>query len=106
MLDFLRKGNTYELEWQLTYADGTLINVDDVEVAQFILDDLSKEYPTDVAYDTDKQAFVINLTQEETYKFETHGISVQARVKFNDGSVDATDKEEVNIKDVLTRKIL
>ena len=106
MLDFLRKGNTYELEWQLTYADGTAINIDEVDVVQFIIDDLSKEYPTDVTYDANKQAFIIKLTQEETYKFEAHGVDIQVRIKFNDGSVDATDVETVNVKDVLTREIL
>lgn len=60
----------------------------------------------DESVDAETNTIYVPLTQEETAAFEKGNGYVQARVKFNSGSVLATNKAKVSVYDVLDEVII
>ena len=61
----------------------------------------------DVTYDGDEHKFNVPLTQEETFSLMGEAIiEYQARVKFNDGSVNGTVIQEGFVQRSLSKEVL
>ena len=112
----LQEGNTYLLEIPLT-VDGDPIEIEEVQLVEFMFDDVRKIYGSyeedgttktgDVTYDTDEKKFYVPLSQEETFHLTSEKIiEYQARVKFNDGSVSGTFVKEGYIQKSLSKEVL
>ena len=85
-------------------VDGKEIDISTVEVVEFSFGDLKKLYPSDsVSYENG--VFLIHLTQEETQEFGS-SITVQVRVKFNDGNIPLTRKKVLPVVESLSKEIL
>lgn len=60
----------------------------------------------DPSVDTEHKTIYVPLTQEETSQFKDGMVQIQARVKFENNSVLATNKVSLPIKDVLDEVII
>lgn len=112
----LQEGNTYLLEIPLT-VDGDPIEIEEVQLVEFMFDNVRKIYGSyeengetktgDVTYDGDEHKFNVPLTQEETFSLMGEAIiEYQARVKFNDGSVNGTVIQEGFVQRSLSKEVL
>jgi hypothetical protein len=104
----LTQGSTYKLNVPLT-KDGTNIDVELVDIVEFMFQDVRKLYGSDgdVTYDNDNKVFIIPLSQKETFQLTEEGrISYQARIKYKDGEVKATPIQYGYISESLSKKVL
>ena len=84
--------------------DGLPINVEEVEMVEISFDDLIKKYPSsDVSYENGR--FLVHLTQEETQQFDD-AVSVQVRVKFNNGDVPLSKIKTMPVRQSLSKEVL
>lgn len=81
----MMEGDSWPLLFQIN-VDGEPININDVELIEFTVDGLSKNYPGTVSYDETAKVFSFPLSQEETFKFRNQ-VTAQGRVKFSSGEV-------------------
>ena len=96
----LRRGNTYSLSFKLGNVE-----IDDVEKAEFTIGTIKKVYPTNVEYEDGK--FIVELSQQDTFSLKTViPVPIQARVKFTDGHVSATDIKRYKVDVSLSEDIL
>ena len=87
------KGNTYVLPVKLKQKDGSDIDITTVAKAQFVFGNIEKFYGTedgDVEFNEDSGAFIVRLSEQDTLDLESGVVEWQARVMFNDGSVNGT----------------
>ena len=104
----LTQGSTYKLNVPLT-KDGTNIDIELVDIVEFMFQDIRKLYGSDgdVTYDNDNKVFIIPLSQKETFQLAEEGkISYQARIKYKDGEVKATPIQYGYISESLSKKVL
>lgn len=104
----LTQGSTYKLNVPLT-KDGTNIDIELVDIVEFMFQDVRKlyGYDGDVTYDNDNKVFIIPLSQKETFQLNEEGrISYQARIKYKDGEVKATPIQYGYISESLSKKVL
>lgn len=102
------KGNTYGLPVQLFNSAGVVLGANDVAVVQFVFGKTEKFYGTEdgtVTYDENQQAFIVPLTQEETFAF-SGSIKWQVRVIYGDGAVDGTVPKAENVLESITKTVL
>lgn len=105
----LTQGSTYKLNVPLTNSDGTNIDIDIVDIVEFMFQDIRKLYGSDgdVTYDNIDKVFIISLSQEETFKLtEERRISYQARIKYKDGEVKATPIQYGYVSESLSKEVL
>lgn len=109
MNNLLYQGNTYQLSIQLINENDEIITNEQVEVIEFSFgEDLKKNYALDsedVIYDEATQSFIIRLSQADTFSFK-NTISYQARIKYNDGSVNCTKQYSAYIYDAISKVVL
>ena len=60
----------------------------------------------DPSVDTEHKTIYVPLTQEETASFKDGMVQIQARIKFENNSVLATNKVSLPVKDVLDEVII
>lgn len=104
----LTQGSTYKLNVPLT-KDGTNIDIELVDIVEFMFQDIRKLYGSDgdVTYDNDNKVFIIPLSQKETFQLNEEGrISYQARIKYKTGEVKATPIQYGYISESLSKKVL
>ena len=104
----LTQGSTYKLIFPLT-KDGTNIDIELVDIVEFMFQDVRKLYGSDgdVTYDKENNAFVIPLSQKETFELsQDTRISYQARIKNKTGEVKATPIQYGYISESLSKKVL
>lgn len=85
-------------------VDGNPLVIDEVEVVEFMFGDLQKLYPSNSVVFEDR-VFKVHLTQEETQEFGRF-VSVQVRVKFNNGRVPLSSKKVLPVTEALSREVL
>ena len=68
---------------------------------------LVKEYEAgDSAIDANEGTLTCKLTQEETAELDDGDIYIQCRIKYSDGTVQATNKVHSKMMDVLDREVI
>lgn len=66
-----------------------------------------KEVEADDSHvDAENNKVYVPLTQEETASFKKGNVSIQARIKFNNGAVEATNEISLTVKQVLDEVII
>ena len=84
----IKQGNTYDIDMELTYEDGTAVTDENAAVVEIALGNNIKTWPGEVTYDGEK--WIYHLSQEETLK--TSGVlTLKARVKALSGDVASGD---------------
>ena len=104
----LTQGSTYKLNVPLT-KDGTNIDIELVDIVEFMFQDIRKLYGSDgdVTYDNNNKVFVIPLSQKETFELsQDTRISYQARIKYKTGEVKATPIQYGYISESLSKEVL
>lgn len=82
----LKKGNTYNLKIPVK-LNGEYVKDTDVSKVVFQIGEIQKEFPSeDVSYDAENSLFIVNLSQEDTLKFEEK-VAYEVAVKFPNESV-------------------
>ena len=101
----MMQGDSWPLEIRIKFS-GKPLDVSAVDTVEISIDELIKTWPKGgVNYDEKKGVFSIWPTQEESFKMRGRN-RVQARVKFNDGSVIGLDFGAVDIKESLSKEVL
>lgn len=111
-----QEGNTYILQVPLT-INGDELDIQDVSLVEFMFENIRKIYGTytenniqktgDVTYDTDEKCFLVPLSQQETFSLtEKQIINYQARVKFNDNSVNGTCVYRGYVAESISKEVL
>ena len=101
----MRKGNTYELRVMLSDSDGASLDLQYVDQVEFIFGTIRKVYPDDVKAEPDSGDFLVLLSQEDTFELD-RVVDYQARVKFVDGSVAATEIYRDVVRECLSKVVL
>lgn len=84
---------------------GNPLDMEGIELIEFTIGSLSKNWPLQVTYDKDKKLFYFPVTQEETFEFDQYE-QYQARIKYIDGNVYGTPVNKININETLSRNII
>lgn len=98
----LLQGSSYYLPIKIVGANGTSITGDVVENVSFTIGGLTKGFADGVEFDKEKMAWIIPLTEDETFLFE-NTVEWQARFLFSDGRVDGTIPKTENVYDSINR---
>ena len=98
----LLQGNTYLLPIKINDID-----ISQVQKAQFIVGKVEKFYGNggSVTYDEDSQAFLVPLTEEETFGWGSF-VKWQARILFTNGEVDGTRPMAEDVIESITKTTL
>lgn len=91
----MMEGDSWPLLFQIN-VDGEPINIQDVELIEFTVDGLSKNYPGAVSYDENTKIFSFPLSQEETFKFKNQ-VTAQGRIKFSSDEVVGVNFGKIDI---------
>jgi len=92
----------------ITIADLDFNDVDLFRIAieQGQIEMLKVVEADDPSIDAQHKTIYVPLTQEETASFKDGMVQIQARIKFTNGSVLATNKVSLSVKDVLDEVII
>lgn len=101
----LLQGNTYELPIQIKDPNGNIITPDMITKGQFIVGDYEKFYPEEVEWDTNKKAFIVSLTEQETFDLQGT-IEWQSRFVFTNGQIDGTQPRKENVYKSITKTLI
>lgn len=100
----LAQGDTYELPVVLKRS-GELVTPESVASIEFIFGTLRKRYPDEVLYDAESGAYIVVLSQEETFAFCSE-LSYYALVEGMDGTVEPSCTRTVNVEQSLSKEVL
>ena len=96
----LLQGNTYSLPIQIGNPDGSPIDIQDIQKAQFVIGKVEKFYDGTeegtVTYDAQTGSFLVPLTEEETFGMG-NSVKWQVRILFANGKVDGTAPVAENV---------
>lgn len=106
----IKQGDAYDVQVSLTFNDEPIDdgNLDLIEEIEFVFGDLApmKFSPADI-YDTTVGAFLVPLTQEQTFWFEDGKIPVDCRVRFRGGDVvGVTKMARIFVRDALSGEVI
>ena len=105
------RGDQYYLQVEIL-SDGELLNTDNVSEVEITIADLVKTaiktstgFTGDVVYESDKKLFLFPLTQEESFCLPKK-TEVQARIKYQDNNVVASDISILEVDKSLSKEAL
>ena len=102
----IKQGDQYLIPIKIK-SGGVPLNVEIVDVVEVTFGELTKEYPTEITYDSETSAFLFPVRQDETFAFRAGSLKMDVRVKFHGGDVvGLQDLVSVNIPKALSREIL
>ena len=109
----IKQGDAYGLPFQIRQEDGliTAETLDTVEVVEVYLGQERKEYRAEgdgeIYFDSEQNAFIYPLTQQETFAMPPRMIPADIRVKFKGEQVVGIQEPLfVSVKDAVSRKEL
>lgn len=97
-------GDSWPLRFEIK-VNGEPIDVQDVELIEFTVDELTKTYPAEVSYRNAERAFIFPLTQEETQCLSGE-VKAQGRVKFSTGEVIGVDFGRIKVARALSKAVI
>ena len=88
----LLQGNTYLLPIRIEDCEGDIVRDEQVERGEFVVGEITKFYGVggEVVWSEEQQAFIMPLTEQETFGFKKGAIKYQGRVYLKDGSVSGS----------------
>ena len=108
MATLIKQGDSYRLPVKINTTDGDALNLNSVESVEFMLHRFRKVYPGDVDYMEEDEAFLVPLSQDETFSLkENTVIELDIRVKYANGDVRGIPAPlEINIANALSTEVL
>lgn len=102
------QGNTYLLPIQIEDCDGAIIRGEQVERGEFVVGEIVKFYGADgeVRWDEGQLAFIMPLSERETFEFKKGAVKYQGRVLLKDGSVSGSRPTSEYIYESIGKTIL
>lgn len=99
----MMQGDSWPLEFKINFG-GAPIDVTTVEMVEFSLGELLKYYPGEVVYSEEKTAFLVPISQEESFRLRGR-CRAQARVK-RQGVIAGIDFGVINIIESQSKEVL
>ena len=75
------QGDEYDISLVLTCSDGEILTGDQIDTLEVTLGDLRFVYPATITFDAVANAFVLHLTQEQTFGVPSGEYMMQMRIK-------------------------
>lgn len=101
----MMQGDSYGLIIEILNEDKVAVTVDDVLDVEVSIGFLQKTYSAgDVRYEEGQ--WIIQLSQEETFRILPYRVRIQVRVKWLDGSVEGVDLGYKHIDESISREVL
>lgn len=97
---------TPTLPVEITEVDYTTVDIFRIAIEQGKNEMLKIISANDPHVDAEHSTIYVPLTQEETASFKEGYVKIQARIKFTNGSVLATNKVNMPVEDVLDEVII
>ncbi len=103
----IKQGDEYAIPVILE-LNGTALQGSDCQKVEFKLENIRKEYPEEVEYDSDEGCFLLPLYQQETLKLRPdRAAELDIRVKLTGGSViGVKDKIYIEVRPALSREVI
>lgn len=87
MAIFIKQGDAFELPVKIR-INGKIVSASDVEAVEFTIGSTRKIYPSSASFSSTENAFLVPLTQQETFAFPAdEQVMLDVRVKFKGGKV-------------------
>lgn len=100
------QGDQYPVLIYIT-NQGTYLDLSEINTVEITLHNITKRYPGEVTYDSDTGAFLMPITQEESFSLPIKKrLYAQSRVLYNDGTVYATEPIDFFIGESLSKEEL
>lgn len=100
------QGDQYPVPVYIT-SQGTYLDLSEISTVEITLHNITKRYPDEITYDSDMGAFLMPITQEESFSFPVKKrLYAQSRVLYNDGTVYATTPIDFFIGESLSKEEL
>lgn len=100
----LHQGDQYNIIFKIEVCENPM-NMENIELIEFTIGSISKNYPLEVEYDKENKTFLFPVTQEETFAFNGWE-NYQARIKYINGDVYGSPINRININKTLSRNII
>lgn len=102
----VKQGDAYSIP-VIVKIDGDPINIADVSEVEFMLNGVRKMYPDSVSYDAVENAFMLPITQEESFAFPVGSVMLDVRVKFNGGNVEGIHRiVSITVIDAISEEVI
>lgn len=100
------QGDQYPVPVYIT-DKGTYLDLDNVVKVEITLHNITKLYPDEVVYDNETGAFLMPISQAESFSLPTKKrLYAQSRIVYNDGTIYATDRLDFFIGESLSKEEL
>ena len=101
----IMQGDEYPLRIKIT-QEGQPLDVENIEIVEIAIGQIRRKYPNTVYYDSTSGEFIVQLTQEETFKFDGSQ-KMQIRVKFKDSQyVVGEELPVLSVKTSTSKEVL
>lgn len=85
---------------------GNPITSDDVSAMEIVIGNIRKTFPGSISFDAEQEAWIINLTQKETFSMSPMIYEPQCRVVLNNGYIPGTTLSKVRIIEGKSKEVL
>jgi len=100
------QGDQYSIPIYIT-SQGTYLDLSEISAVEITLHNITKKYPGEVTYDSNSGAFLMPITQKESFSMPTKKrLYAQARILYSDGTVFGTDPLDFFIGESLSKEEL
>ena len=100
----IRQGDQYNIVLKIE-VNGNPINMENIELIEFTIGTLSKNWPLEVKYNEVDKEFYFPVIQEETFKMNNIE-KYQVRIKYNDSTVVGSPINKIDINASLSKNII
>lgn len=106
------QGDQFNIELQLKSLDCSIheytpISLDGVELIEFTIGSLSKNWPDEVTYDPETCIFYFPVTQQESFSMSVGIVEFQSRIVWEDGHrIRATPIGKIDVNETLSKNII
>ena len=100
----IRQGDQYNIVLKIE-VNGNPINMENIELIEFTVGNLSKKWPLEVIFNETDKEFYFPVSQDETFQFENYE-QYQVRIKYSDNTVVGSPINKISINDCLSRNII
>ena len=102
------QGSTYKLPIVIKDANGNVVDDTMVQKGVFTIGNVEKEYGLngEVSFDRRQGAWIVPLTESETFNFNKGNIKWQARFLFTNGEIEGTEPRFDNVVESINKTYL
>lgn len=98
------QGDQYSFIFKIEQCEVPL-DLEGVNLIEFTVGTLSKQWPTTVTYDEEQKVFLFPVTQQETFAMGDYE-EYQVRIKYSSGNVYASPINKIYVKNTLSKNII